>query len=133
MGPVNNNNFNWERALLKKRCGGNTNTSGGSGKVNIDDIILADDLLEKCRALDFSGGNEVVTDWTFSDICVQDSYGVLQAALEDYEGSGPYAKGFGVYDENISDGTIQIDDEDIIYAIFYNEGKYKVRIESMVQ
>lgn len=96
MGPINNNNFNWERALLKRRCGGNTTTQGGSGTFNMNDIILADDLLEKCEALDFSGDNTVVTDWTFSDICTQDSYGVLQSAFEDSVVNQSYIKGFSV-------------------------------------
>ena len=127
MGPVNNNNFNWERALLKRRNGGNTNPQG-NGKVNIDDIILADDLLEKCRALDFED-NQAITDWTFSDICVQDSCGVLQSAFED-----SVDRGFGVtdFDRNIiyeGDGqTIVIqDDVRTYYTISYIGGKYKVQ------
>lgn len=62
-------------------------SGGGSGKVNINDIILADDLLEKCQGLEYGDSGRyrkctTDTGWTFSDICVQDSCGVLQNAFE---------------------------------------------------
>lgn len=58
-------------------------TVQGGGTFNINDIILADDLLEKCQALGLGSGDNVDTDWTFEDICTQDSCGMLQAAFED--------------------------------------------------
>lgn len=60
----------------------NVNVQGG-GTFNINDIILADDLLEKCQALGLQKGEGIDTDWTFEDICTQDSCGILQAAFED--------------------------------------------------
>jgi len=65
----------------------NVESGGGGGVFNIDDIILADDLLEKCRALEYGGSGRyrkctTDTGWTFSDICIQDSCGVLQNAFE---------------------------------------------------
>ena len=105
-------------------------SDGGSGKVNMNDIILADDLLEKCKALDFSGVPSVTTDWTFSDICVQDSCGVLQSAFED---SDKIAGSFGIEssEKNMEfDGrqAIRITDEEnsTSYIIAYNNGKYIV-------
>lgn len=59
----------------------NVNVQGG-GTFNINDIILADDLLEKCQALGLEAGDSIDTDWTFEDICTQDSCGILQYAFE---------------------------------------------------
>jgi len=56
---------------------------GGSGTVNIDDIVLASDLLERCQALVYNESDKATTDWTFSDICTQDSYGILEQAMSD--------------------------------------------------
>lgn len=73
----------------------------GGGQFNIDDIILADDLLEKCRALNIVANTPTATDWTFSDICVQDSNGLLQQAFEEARiEDGHVAKGVCITDEN---------------------------------
>lgn len=58
---------------------------GEGGNFNIDDIVLAEDLLDKCRALNLEANTSVATDWTFSDICAQDSNGLLQQAFEEVE------------------------------------------------
>lgn len=68
---------------LKKVGGGEGGDTPSGGSFNIDDIILADDLLEKCQALGLEEDQSVDVDWKFSDICTQDSYGMLQAAFED--------------------------------------------------
>lgn len=103
------------------------------GSFNIDDIILADDLLEKCRALDFSVDNTVATDWTFSDICIQDSNGLLQLAFEEVEVEGYFVrrsiciidapKGLGVDNNRKQQIVVNDADNDLAYYIYYDTGE----------
>lgn len=47
---------------------------------NPADIEIAQDLLDKCKALTYTE-DEAETDWDFEDICTQDSCGVLERAF----------------------------------------------------
>ena len=109
---------------------------GGSGEeFNVNDIILAPDLGEKCAALTFSDGLEgyCETDWTFEDICTQDSCGMLQKAFEDVE-NNLYIYDFS-NDLIINSSRDQHAEQEIIlaynrfyYTIYYSAegGKYIV-------
>lgn len=100
----------------------NVNVQGGS-TFNVNDIILADDLLEKCQALQLEAGNNVDTDWTFEDICTKDSCGILQAAFEDavYEVNPKYpdepdvTKGVFIYitNDNVEVGPFRPQHQEI--------------------
>lgn len=104
----------------------------GGGQFNIDDIILADDLLEKCKALNLSANTSVPTNWTFSDICVQDSAGVLQKAFEEHSDSTGIAiisKEKGLSFDMTPGQIIRIErDHDAYYLIIYDKGEYVVRL-----
>lgn len=116
----------------------------GGGQFNIDDIILADDLLEKCEALNLSENTSAVTDWTFSDICIQDSNGLLQQAFEEARiEDGTVTEGVCIMDKNKSltkndiTGAQEIylyeDSIGFPYYIGYDTdaGKYCVRKEGL--
>lgn len=109
------------------------------GNFNIDDIILADDLLDKCRDLRVASDTPVATDWTFSDICTQDSAGILQSAFESHSGSEGNAKGIIVVDrekglnfKESGEQCIYLRDSilRIFYIITYIEGQYTVHAKS---
>ena len=78
-----NDTYNAEEGKAWNKVNVNVQGGGGSGVFNINDIILADDLLEKCQARGLQENEGIDTDWTFEDICTQDSCGILQAAFED--------------------------------------------------
>lgn len=74
---------------LKKAVAEGGSDGGGASKFNIYDIVLADDLLAKMESLTFEGSGKkrfAVTDWSFEDICTQDSEGMLQSAFEGQSG-----------------------------------------------
>lgn len=110
----------------------------GGGQFNIDDIILADDLLDKCRALNLEANTSVATDWAFSDICAQDSNGLLQQAFEKVELEEDSIKGVIINDT--SKGLIRAETQTICivdtasspqwtYIVYYDieTGTYSVR------
>lgn len=121
---------------LKKELAEAGGGSEEGGNFNIDDIILADDLLEKCRNLGVAPDTSVATDWTFSDICTQDSAGMLQSAFESHSGSEDSAKGIVVVDrEKGLDVVSDYGEQEIFlidstfrwfYRITYAEGQYTV-------
>lgn len=114
----------------------------GGGQFNIDDIILADDLLEKCNALNLSVNTSVGTDWTFSDICVQDSAGVLQNAFEARSTSEGNSRGIAIISDEKGldfDKTkgqmirVDRDDPNSSYIIMCVAGQYGVLCGEFLQ